>query len=511
MAIMPFLLGMGYGYTQISDKEGKCDATLLEPPVSALDAPSSSSSGGITEAVVAQATAVLDALKKYFGMLKRMIWCSVVMTPAAVGAPFAFMFGREEDLWAYIVYVIEMLGPSFIKLAQWASTRPDLFPKKLTAHLQRLQDATRTHPWAVAEATLDMSFGEGWRDVLDLDQSKPIGSGCIAQVYKGTLKRPDGTRIPVACKLIHPHVEENLVHDMNILKAFTWCLECIPSLQYLSLSGAVNTFSIAMREQLDLTLEAEHMAHFKSDFAENPNIDFASPIEGFITRNALVETYLTGRPITEFMGDETSLKTKIRLSRMCCLAVLDMVFKHNFVHGDMHPGNILVDMEKLGANEPLVNFLDCGIVTKIDAKEHMAFVDICLALLNFKGRDAGRLMMDQVGNTEDPTAIEGFCEGIQAIVDEARNERYFEHIGKYVMRICDLSCTYRVKLVHEYLNVAMAVKVCEGISLALDPDLELAKVAIPTILKAQAAYYMGLGKNFDTRRGSLTYLSDSKQ
>lgn len=116
------------------------------------------------------------------------------------------------------MFVIEKLGPSFIKMAQWASTRPDLFPKELTVHLERLQDATRTHPWSVAEATLDLAFGPEWRDSIELDQSKPIGSGCIAQVYKGTFKASDGTRIAVACKLIHPHIEENLIHDMNILK-----------------------------------------------------------------------------------------------------------------------------------------------------------------------------------------------------------------------------------------------------------------------------------------------------
>ena len=453
-ATLPLVLGLA----ALSQQDSKCEAVALNPPISEISSCSSAVSPSVARRAANYFQKLLQKAKKYFGMLKRMLWCTAVLTPAAVGAPFAFVFGREEDLWAYLVYVIEMLGPSFIKLAQWASTRPDLFPKELTVHLLRLQDSTRTHPWEVAEATLDLAFGKEWREVLELDKTKPIGSGCIAQVYKGTFKKPDGTRVPVACKLIHPHIEENLVHDMNILKAFVRLLECVPSLQYLSLGGAVNTFSHAMREQLDLSMEAEHMKHFKEDFKDDPNVDFAEPIDGMVTRNALVETFCEGVPITQFMKETVDPKTRLRLSRVCCMSMLDMVFKYNFVHGDLHPGNILVDMETLHG-DPKILFLDCGIVTKIDRKEHMAFVDICLALLNFNGVEAGKLMMDRVGLTSDQSAIDGFCEGVQSIVDEARNERYFEHIGKYVMRICDLSCKYRVKLVHEYLNVAMAVKV----------------------------------------------------
>jgi len=96
------------------------------------------------------------------------------------------------------------------------------------------------------------------------------------------------------------------------------------------------------------------------------------------------------------------------------------------------------------------------------------------------------------------------------VVEIAKQEDFFEHIGKYILQICDLSCQFRVKLVHEYLNVAMAVKVCEGISLTLDPSLELAKVAIPTVLKAQGQILMRKGFGLDSlsrKKGEIKYLS----
>ena len=169
---------------------------------------------------------------------------------------------------------------------------------------------------------------------------------------------------------------------------------------------------------------------------------------------------------------------------MCCDMLLQMVFIHNFVHGDLHPGNIMVKMTEKG---PTVCLLDCGIVTQVTKRDHKAFIDICIALLKFKGHDAAKLMMDYRGIT-DEGAVERFCDGIQDIVEQAKRERAFEHISEYVSRICNLACQYKVALMPDLLNVAMAVKVCEGIALALNPDLELALVAIPTVLEGQARY-----------------------
>jgi aarF domain-containing kinase len=505
---------MVLGYQQYSRLHlANCESAIPVPIIPSPADITSSSSETWDQYLADKWISLIKQVKKYFGMLKRVLWCTAVITPACIGAPIAMLTGKEEELWEYIVWVIENLGPSFIKLAQWASTRPDLFPTELTAHLERLQDSTRTHPWSTAEHTLNLAFGEDWRDVLDIDQAMPIGSGCIAQVYKGYFKQKDGKRVPVAIKLIHPHIEENLIHDMNILKAVTWFIELFPSMRYMSLSGSVNTFSTAMQDQLDLRMEADHMLQFADDFKENKQVLFPTPIESLVTRNALVETYCEGVPITKFMGKDTPEDVKLRLSNLCCHSMLDMVFVYNFVHGDLHPGNILVDMKDV--MKPKLIFLDCGIVTKISRREHQAFVDICLALINFDGRKAGELMLLRAGREEDQNAVEGFCGGIQSIVSRARNEQYFENVGKYVMEICELSCKYRVKLVHEYLNVAMAVKVCEGISLALDPKLELTRIAIPTILKAQAKHYLGLGGVGGGKKkekdGRFSYIGDSRQ
>ena len=170
---------------------------------------------------------LLRKLWEYLSAAKRILFCCSVIIPAAAITPVARLVGKQEDLWDYLIWCIEYLGPTFIKMGQWAGTRPDLFPADFTSRLVKLQDCTKTHPWSVAEKTLREEFGVDWENLLEIDR-KPIGSGCIAQVYKGKLKQ--GRQQKVAIKLIHPHIEEIVKEDMVILKGLVWLLEKLPSL-----------------------------------------------------------------------------------------------------------------------------------------------------------------------------------------------------------------------------------------------------------------------------------------
>lgn len=428
---------------------------------------------------------VLNKLSRYLAAISRIGYCIGLTIPAVTVGPIAIYFGNSEVVWNYITWAIEAMGPTFIKLAQWASTRPDLFPENLIIRLERFQSSTRTHPWSTAEKTLRDAFGPNWSDTLKIDKV-PIGSGCIAQVYKGSLVQKDGSEVPVAVKLIHPHVKELVTLDMEILQFASRALEVLPRLEYLALNETIEQFAKNMEQQLDLTIEALNIETFARNFKDQKTVVFPTPIDGYRKKNALVETYMTGEPISIYMRPEADPKVKLRLSDICSRAMLQMVFKDNFVHGDLHPGNIMVQFID---SEPRIVLLDCGIVTKVADKNHAALVDISLAFLRWDGNAAANQLMDHTSKCLTESA-DAFKSGVQAIVDKARRSCYFEHIGEYISQICYLSCAHRVKMVSDFLHVALAVKVVEGISLALDPDLDLTSRAIPVVMKMQAQYYI---------------------
>jgi hypothetical protein len=125
----------------------------------------------------------LSSCAQYLRAWYRMAYCTTVVSSVAWAAPGILFFQDKEALYRYIIACIEHLGPTFIKLAQWASSRPDLFDEELIVHLVKLQDSTNTYPLSVAHSTLRHEFGDNWQELLTLDPV-PIGAGCIAQVNR---------------------------------------------------------------------------------------------------------------------------------------------------------------------------------------------------------------------------------------------------------------------------------------------------------------------------------------
>lgn len=150
-------------------------------------------------------------------------------------------------------------------------------------------------------------------------------------------------------------------------------------------------------------------------------------------------------------------------------------------------GNILVQTSP--DHEPRLVFIDCGIVTQVKREQFRPMLDICMALLRYDGYKAGMLLADHSAKFREED-LDKFCSGVKSVVGRAEHLNYFEHLGGYISDVCSLSCRYRVKVVPEYFNIAMAIKVAEGIALSLDPTIEMAAEAIPVILKSQASYAM---------------------
>ena len=164
-------------------------------------------------------------------------------------------------------------------MAQWASTRPDVFPPRLIDKIVCLQDDVKvSHSLATVEHTLEEAFGPDWKNQLDLDPN-PLGAGCnssneqplitlmllfylgsVAQVFKGTLKPSNSTQQKaVAIKMIHPHVESMVKTDMELLSYIASIMDKVPSLEILSLGETMRQFADAMNNQLDLRLEARNL------------------------------------------------------------------------------------------------------------------------------------------------------------------------------------------------------------------------------------------------------------
>lgn len=445
---------------------------------------------------------VFHKLGKFIIYMHRICTYLLYGIPFAILTPAAITIGKyvptiEELAWDYVLWTATRLGPTFIKLAQWASSRPDLYPPKLIERLKHLQDNVYVgYSFKQVEKTLNEAFGENWKEKIDIDPN-PIGAGCVAQVFKGKLngKLADSEGKMVAIKMIHPHVEHLVYTDMELLTMVANFFDGFEKFEMLNLGETFADFGDMMKRQLDLRYEAFNLKTFASKFKADTWVKFPLPIDEFINKNVIVEEYMEGKPMVHFMelpdnkSDEIT-QLKLKLSDLGVRTILKMIFFDNFVHGDLHPGNMLVNFDDKG--KPYIIILDCGIVFQSKSeKDHKRLVDICLAFLQHDGFHAGELM---IGNNRSQEDVLSFCNSVQKIVTDTEDQAYFEHIGDYVSRLCDLARIYSVKLDPGYFSIAMALKVVEGVSLGLNRNLDMVTKCVPIVTKARFLHSSGISK-----------------
>lgn len=273
------------------------------------------------------------------------VWsaCSRIVSLTAIAAPMTVLVPASyvsqtahEWSWKYALWGIEQAGPTFLKLVQWATTRQDLFSPEFCQYFGKLRDQTQGHHRKHTERILREDLGDS-AAMFDMEKD-PIGSGCIAQVYRGTLKEATG-KFPkgtvVAVKVQHPGIWQKVCLDFYILGKLAKVLEDLPRLNlvYLALSDTVRQFRDIMLPQLDLTLEAKHLNRFNRDFADDETVSFPQPLSELTTTRVLTETFVEGTPILDFVTAPKAVRKELALLGLN--TTLRMIFVNDMLHGDL--------------------------------------------------------------------------------------------------------------------------------------------------------------------------------
>jgi len=434
---------------------------------------------------------------------------TMLASPLTFLAPAAYLTGSESKInklaWNYSVWAIERAGPTFIKLVQWATTRNDIFHPDFIKNFSRLQSNTRGHAWKDTEKILEDSYGTEYMDLFEFDSGtemrqqdkiSPIGSGCIAQVYKAKLKK-DTTLIPagsdVAIKVCHPHILHKVCVDFYILNKLTSLIEAVPyiELDYLSMRDSVEQFRDIMLPQLDLRVEARNLCRFRRDFADDPRVKFPQPVMALTSEKVLVEAFVHGEPILNYC-DEGRKPTKDRehLAKLGFETVMKMVFLYDFIHGDLHPGNIMVSKNKDVKGHPLcLHMIDCGLVVELGERDHVNLVKVLGAFIKKDGNLAGHLMIDAAKKCNaNKMDVELFCRGLERIIKLDEEQNFLDSVGDYLTDICYLACKHKVKLEASFINAALACEIMEGIATKLYPTMKVQHIALPMVFKAEVMH-----------------------
>jgi len=402
-------------------------------------------------------------------------------------------------------YSLQQLGPAFVKLGQWAATRRDLFPVYFCIRLSELHSSTYTHSFAHTQKALVEAFGENYESrglVLKKDDII-LGSGSAAQVHKATLKTAKGEK-PVAVKVLHPSIRIKVERDLSLMQHIANFIDlCIPlqSVKMLSLPRAVSNFADIMRRQVDLRIERDNLDIFRDNFGcsdkASPLINFPEPQCHWVSEQVLVEDYIGdgARPISDYLEDDSvsGLKERRALAGTFVRSALKMVFTDNFVHSDLHPGNVFVREEKTKLNETkyTITFVDAGIATSLQPNDRQNLRDLFKAVVLNDGYTAGALMVERARFercSSIPGGKEKFASGVQEIISEFHDRRKkgltlgAVRIGTLLAKVLDLCRVYKVEIDPAMSSIVISMMVLEGLGRSLDPDLNLIKSAMPFLV-----------------------------
>jgi ubiquinone biosynthesis protein len=257
---------------------------------------------------------------------------------------------------AQVRMALEELGPTFIKIGQILSTRPDILPESYIREFQKLQDDVKPESFDNVKAIVESQLGRKMEDVFSTFERKPTASASLAQVHCAVLK--DGGR--VAVKVLRPKVRESMLSDISILRRLAVFLKLAPQGHVMNPREVAEELMEAAKHELDFLYEAQNINKFHEYNMHIKYIKTPKVYDEYTTSDILVMEYIEGIKIAETSRLEEEGYELKDISAKLVANYIKQIFEDGFFHADPHPGNILITGNKIA----FVDFGMMGCISK---------------------------------------------------------------------------------------------------------------------------------------------------
>jgi len=361
--------------------------------------------------------------------------------------------------------VCEDLGPTFVKLGQVLSTRPDILPEAYTAELSALRDDVRPFPFADVAVILAGEFGKPHTESFATVDPVPTASASISQVHRATLW--DG-RV-VALKVRRPGIEKTVQADLDILKNLAQLAE--RRLPFLAPYGPVSLareFERSLRRELDFNVERRTIERCRSQFADDPSAHIPYVVPEFSTARVLAMEFVAGARVNDLealrrLGVDPA-EAAVRGARI----LLTQIFRHGFFHADPHPGNLRV------LEGGVIAPLDYGMFGQLDARTRERIADLLTGLLSQETDRVLRALdaLDVRGDHVDNRALRRDAAEIVATYSDLRLDAL--DLGLLLKELVAIIRTHRLKIPPDLVLLIRSLVTIDGVARALDPKFDIA-------------------------------------
>lgn len=370
--------------------------------------------------------------------------------------------------------IITDLGPTYIKVGQALSTRPDLVRADFLEELTKLQDQLPAFSNSQAFTIIETELGKPLNQVYRQISPNPVAAASLGQVYKGNLL----TGEEVAIKVQRPNLVPLITLDLYVLRLLaSWIAPWLPLNLGTDLGSIVDEFGIKLFEEIDYINEAKNADRFSAYFADDPQVIAPRIYHQFSTRRVLTMEWINGIKLTNVDQIQAAGLDTDELVRIGVMSGLRQLLEFGFFHADPHPGNLFATYDGKMA------YIDFGMMDQLDLATKENLVDSVVHLIN---RDYEQLGNDYVklGFLRPNEQMQPIVAALESILGDIMTEKVSDFNFKVVTdRFSKIMYEYPFALPAKFALIIRSVVTQEGVALSLNPDFKIVQVAYPYVAR----------------------------
>lgn len=393
---------------------------------------------------------------------------------------------RAESRGERLRLALEELGPIFIKLGQALSTRRDLLPLDIADELAKLQDQVPPFDGALAKASIEASFAQPFAQIFARFDERPLAAASIAQVHLARLTEAAAklcgapADADVIVKVLRPGMREHIQRDLEVMHALAGIAKRNSTeARRLRVDEIVDEYEKTILDELDLMREAANASQLRRNFEGSDLLHVPQVYWDFCRVNVMVMERIQGVTISD-MATLRRLNANIPLLATNGVKIFfTQVFRHNFFHADMHPGNIFVLVDDPA--RPRYAAVDFGIVGTLDLRDQNYLAENFLAVFDRDYRRVAELHVES-GWVPRNTRVDEMESAIRTVLEPIFNKPIKDiSFGTVLLRLFDISRRFDMRIQPQLILLQKTLLNIEGLGRELYPELDIWQTAAPIL------------------------------
>ena len=377
---------------------------------------------------------------------------------------------------ARVRMVLEELGPTFIKMGQILSTRPDLLPVEFIQELPKLQDEVPPFPFSDVSSTIQEEFQKPLDQIFSDFDKQPLAAASIGQVHKARIH--DGKEVVV--KIQRPGIQRIVEVDLEIMMHLAGLMERhLEGWDIQRPTKIVEEFASTLEKELDYTLEAAYMERFARQFENEPTVYVPQVYREATTSRILTMEFISGVKASDIERLEKEGLDRNKIAEQGFNLIMKQIFVHGFFHADPHPGNIFV------LPDNVICYIDFGMMGRLNLETRERFADLIMSIVHRDERKAVDALLRLTLSEEEPD-----YHALERDVAEFMDQHCYRplkevKLGTLLHQLLETSTKHRLSIPPDLFLMIKALSTVEGLGRTLDPDFDVIEQASPFIKRIQ--------------------------